>query len=119
MWLLFEVLRRLRDSGAKLPLAVVVTGFPGPDIPMDLRPCPRTDGMADADFQSAVREWDPEHFEGPAKVVFNPGTWEDFKYMRSDFACFETYELKDQVEPFDLPFLVITTTGDCVVKDEH
>jgi surfactin synthase thioesterase subunit len=119
-WLLFEVLRRLQTAGVRMPSGVLVSGFPSPDIPLDQRPWPRTDEMNEAEFQAAVKVWDPEHFDGPAKALFTPGVWETFAYMRSDFKLFETYELGDEsVKPFACPFRIITTSGDAVVNAEH
>jgi surfactin synthase thioesterase subunit len=87
---------------------------------MDQRPWPRTDEMSEADFQAAVKVWDPEHFDGPAKALFQPGIWEQFAYMRSDFKLFETYDLGDEsVAPFAVPFNIITTSGDALINEEH
>jgi len=119
-WLLFEVLKRLRTAGVRMPSGVLVSGFPGPDIALDQRPWPRTDEMSEADFQAAVKLWDPVHFEGPAKALFTPEIWGSFAYMRSDFKLFETYELgEESVAPFAVPFHIVTTEGDALIKEEH
>lgn len=116
-WLLVEIQKCLAAAGLT-PAGVVVSGFPPPTAPLDARPWPRTDGLGDADFQAAVRAWDPEHFEGPAQAIFRPGTWDDFsRYMRADFTLFETYAPSEPVS-LGAPLLVITAESDKLIPEE-
>merc|ERR1712187_1102621 len=62
--------------------------------------------LSSDEMKEEVRNWDPDHFGGAAKVVFNKTDWEQTweKLMRSDFRLFDEYECKQLDQPkFDFP----------------
>ena len=57
-WLMYELLRLLLERGVPMPKQLVISCFPGPNIPVGERPWKPCRGMNDADFQVEAREWD-------------------------------------------------------------
>mmetsp|Transcript_10000 Transcript_10000/g.24933 ORF Transcript_10000/g.24933 Transcript_10000/m.24933 type:complete len:402 (-) Transcript_10000:46-1251(-) len=105
-WVSFEFLMLARKLGLPMPLAAFWMAFPAPHMPEAQRNWHKNRGMNDKEFRKELLDWDPGHFGGAGKVVFDEPGWEDTwkPLMRADFCLFDEYKFKHNGAPkFSFP----------------
>eukprot|EP00241_Pyramimonas_parkeae_P012643 CAMPEP_0114252412 /NCGR_PEP_ID=MMETSP0058-20121206/15823_1 /TAXON_ID=36894 /ORGANISM="Pyramimonas parkeae, CCMP726" /LENGTH=274 /DNA_ID=CAMNT_0001366345 /DNA_START=70 /DNA_END=895 /DNA_ORIENTATION=+ len=87
-WIAYEVALALRREGLPAPSIFIVSDFPAPQTPLDLRPWKVSKDLSEKEFQQEVLGWGlPE---------FSP-------LLRDEFAQFDEYEFNADDEPLACP----------------
>jgi len=106
-WVAFEFLILARKIGLPMPVAAILTGFPGPQLPESERRWRKSATLDDAGMKEELFNWDKAHFSGPGKVVFEKDFWtgpSGCSLMRADFRLYDEYQFKHSDQPkFDFP----------------
>lgn len=105
-WVAFDLLMLARKAGLPMPKAAFFNGFAGPQLPVSRRPWRQSRNLSSEEMKDEVKNWDPDHFSGAAKVVFGENDWKKTwePLMRADFRLFDEYECKYMNEAkFDFP----------------
>lgn len=108
----FELCRRLRAAGAKLPAHLFVSGRSAPQIALDEEPL---HALPDKDLIAGLVRYNGT----PAAVLADEELMElVLPAVRADFAIHETYAYASE-RPLDLPLTAFGGTADDTVTEAH
>ena len=86
-WCAFEFVRLAASLGFHAPALACLSGFPAPDIEIELRPWRVNNCLDDAAFKDECRAW------GMDEAAFGEKIWPVFEpLLRADFTLFDEYE---------------------------
>lgn len=95
-WCAFEFVRLAASLGFHAPALACLSGFPAPDIPLELRPWRVNESLDDAAFKEECRAW------GMDEAAFGENTWRVFEpLLRADFTLFDEYEYEYEYDESD------------------
>ena len=95
-WCAFEFVRLAASLGFHAPALACLSGFPAPDIPLELRPWRVNESLDDAAFKEECRAW------GMDEAAFGENAWRVFEpLLRADFTLFDEYEYEYEYDESD------------------
>ena len=95
-WCAFEFVRLAASLGFHAPALACLSGFPAPDIPLELRPWRVNESLDDAAFKEECRAW------GMDEAAFGENAWRVFEpLLRADFKLFDEYEYEYEYDESD------------------
>jgi len=117
-WFMYEFVKELVVKGIPLPEQLVISGFPGPDLPESERPWNKQRPMTDDQFKEECKGWDVN------EIALVPANFKIYgPLMRDDFTLFDEYEytpLPDAVAGgFPIPMEVTYAVKDKRIKKHH
>jgi len=122
-WVALEFMILVRKIGLPMPKAAVLTGFPGAHMPEGERRWRKSASLDDAGMKEETFNWDPSHFKGPGKVIFEDDFWtgpSGCSLMRADFRLYDEYVFKHFDEPkFDFPIHSMHMEDERIVLPEQ
>lgn len=112
-WIAYEVAILLRQADVPAPSILIVSDFPAPQTPVDLRPWKPTTGMSEREFQEEIVGW------GLPRTLFERNQWELFEnILRDEFRQFDEYEFDGDEEPLTCPVSAFLSQKDPKVGPE-
>jgi medium-chain acyl-[acyl-carrier-protein] hydrolase len=120
-WVAFELLVLMRRVGLPMPEVALMNAFVAPHMPEDLRPWRCSRELNDVDMKTEIVRWDPAHFDGVAKAIFDEPTWSKtwLPLMRADFKLFDEYQFThDGMPKFNFPISAFHFSEEVLCRSE-